>query len=205
VQESVKEWAHTLPNGLPFWESESLCSPEFSKSNLKGQNSLDSRLPYIIRIYLKCRCIKWACMIHLSTYNTSYGWKKGQESKCQFESKPLKVNNHPKLLVCRCCATYHWKALNKGYNFALKHNSIKCLHKKLWASKQARIPNLRISGLPTWESWEKWHLGATPMVNHRKYYKGEGGGFPQIQAVVSLVSFCMPVARPCNKSASTMH
>ncbi len=34
----------------------------------------------------------------------------------------------------------------------------------------------------------KWHLGASPMARHREYYKGEGGGFPQVWAMVSLVS-----------------
>jgi hypothetical protein len=39
---------------------------------------------------------------------------------------------------------------------------------------------------------------------HRLYYKGEGGGFPQVQAVGSLVSPSLPVARPSTKSAQTM-
>jgi hypothetical protein len=37
------------------------------------------------------------------------------------------------------------------------------------------------------------------MAKHRVYYKGEGGGFPQVQAVVSLVSLWLFVARPCTK------
>jgi hypothetical protein len=49
-------------------------------------------------------------------------------------------------------ATYHWKALDEGYNFALKLTSIRGLHTKLWASKVARIP---LGNLET-----KWHLGA---------------------------------------------
>jgi hypothetical protein len=35
---------------------------------------------------LKRRCQKYVPMIHLNAYNTSYGRKKGQESKCQFDS-----------------------------------------------------------------------------------------------------------------------
>jgi hypothetical protein len=50
----------------------------------------------------------------------------------------------------------------------------------------------------------KWHLGAGLVARHKVYYKGEGGGFPQVQAVVSLLSPCLLVARPCTKSASTM-
>ncbi len=43
------------------------------------------------------------------------------------------------------------------------------------------------------------------MAKHRVYYKGEGGGFPQIQAVMSLVSLSLPVAHPSTKSAPIMH
>jgi len=47
-------------------------------------------------------------------------------------------------------------------------------------SKVAKVPISGIARLPTWESREKCHLGAAPMVSHKEYYKGEGGGFPQV-------------------------
>jgi len=156
---NVRKRAHTLLSGLPFWELESLWSPKFSESNLKGWNSLDWKLPHTIEKLLKLRCLKWACMIHLSIYNTSYGQNKGQESKCQFDFKPLKVKNLPKLHVCRWCATYHWKSPNEGHNFALDLALIRGLYKKLWASKVAGVPILGILGVLAWESWKKWHLG----------------------------------------------
>jgi hypothetical protein len=62
-----------------------------------------------------------------------------------------------------------------------------------------------ILGLSTWESQEKWHLGATLMARHRKYYKGEGGGFPQVRAVVSFVNLCMPMVHSHTKSVPIMH
>jgi hypothetical protein len=37
------------------------------------------------------------------------------------------------------------------------------------------------------------------------YYKGEGGGFPQVPAMVNLVSLNLPMARLCTKSVQTMH
>jgi hypothetical protein len=43
------------------------------------------------------------------------------------------------------------------------------------------------------------------MERHRVYYKGEGGGFPQVWAVVNLVSPNLPVTRLNTKSAPTMH
>jgi hypothetical protein len=141
---------------------------------------------------------------YLRTYNTSYGWKKGRESKCQFDSQPLKVKNRPELLVCRWRATYLWKNVDKGYNFSLDLTSIKGLHEKLWTSKVAKVPILGISKLLTWEYQEKWHLGVALMASHKEYYKGEGGGFPQVQTMVNLMSSCMLVIRPCTKSVPTM-
>ncbi len=43
------------------------------------------------------------------------------------------------------------------------------------------------------------------MERNRVYYKGEGGAFPQVQAVVSLVSPSLPVVHPSTKSAQIMH
>jgi hypothetical protein len=108
----------------------------------------------------------------------------------QFDFRPEKVGNRPDLLVCRRLVTYHWKALDEGYNFALDHISIKGLLAKLWGSKVAGIPIWAISGLPLGSPETKNHLDVGPMERCRVYYKGEGGGFPQVRAVVSLVCSC---------------
>jgi len=63
----------------------------------------------------------------------------------------------------------------------------------------------RITGLPTWESREKCHLDVAFMVCHKEYYKGEGGGFPQIWGMMSLLNLCMLVVRLCTKNAPTIH
>jgi len=65
--------------------------------------------------------------------------------------------------VCRWCATYHWKALDEGYDFASDLISIRGLHTKLWGPKITKVPTLGISGLPfgspgtnaiwMWASW----------------------------------------------------
>jgi hypothetical protein len=92
--------------------------------------------------------------------------------------------------------------LNEGYNFSSNLISIGGLHTKLWAPKIAGIPTLGISGFPVGRPRTKRFLGASPVARHRVYYKGEGGGFPQVRAVVSLVSLVspwLPVVRPCSK------
>jgi hypothetical protein len=102
----------------------------------------------------------------------------------------IKVRNQSDLRVCKRCATYHWKALDEGYNFALNFISIKGLHAKLWRPKVVGIPTLAISRLPHRSPRTKSHLDVGPMERCRVYYKGEGGGFPQVRAVVSLVCPC---------------
>jgi hypothetical protein len=156
---------------------------------------------------------KMGSLIRLDIWNTSYGQKKGRESNWQFDSQPLKVKNRPDSLAWRWRATYHWKDLNKGYNFALDLISIKGLHAKLWGCKVVGVPTLTISGLPLGSPGAKCHLDVGLVERHRVYYKGKGGHFPQVLAMVSLVSLNLsslvspnlPVALTSIKSAPTIH
>jgi hypothetical protein len=75
---------------------------------------------------------------------------------------------------------YCWKSFDEVYNFALDLNSVKGLHKKLWASKVVGVPILKITKFPTWESRETHHLDVALVACQKDYYKGEGGGFPQV-------------------------
>jgi hypothetical protein len=54
--------------------------------------------------------------------------------------------------------TYHWKALDEGYNFALDLISIKGLHAKLWAPKVVGVLAVGISGLSLGSPGTKCHL-----------------------------------------------
>jgi hypothetical protein len=101
VQKNVREWTFTLPSEFPFWELESQWTSKSSKGDCKGQNPFSWKVLYNIGNLLKRRCLKWARMTHLDIWNTSYGQKKGRESNCQFDSRPLKVKNRPNFLVCR--------------------------------------------------------------------------------------------------------
>jgi hypothetical protein len=118
--------------------------------------------------------------------------KRKAESNWHFDSRPLKVRNRPDFLACRKYATYRWKAFNKGYNFALDLIAIGALHKKLCALKVAGVPVVAISGLALGSPETKSHLDVAPVERHIVYYKGEGGGFPQVQAMVSLVCLSCP-------------
>jgi hypothetical protein len=71
--------------------------------------------------------------------------------------------------------------------------------------KVVGVPTLGISGFPFGSLGTKCHLGVGPLTKHIVYYKREGGGFPQVRVVVSLVSSNLPMAHPNTKSTPTMH
>jgi hypothetical protein len=73
---------HTPENG----SLESSGTPENSKDDCKGQNTLHWWVLYTFGKVLKCRCPKWPYMSHLDIFSPSYGQKKGRESNWQFDS-----------------------------------------------------------------------------------------------------------------------
>jgi hypothetical protein len=174
VNSHVRSWS-------PKW------TPESSKRDCRDQNSFHGGVLYIIGKLLKCRCLKWACIAHLDICNTSYGQKNGRESNWQFDSRPWKVRSRPDFLAFRRRATYRWKALDEGYNFDLDLIAIGGLHKKLWDLKVAGVLVVAISVLPLGSPRTNGHLDVVPVERCKVYYKGEGGGFPQVRALVSLV------------------
>jgi hypothetical protein len=48
-------------------------------------------------------------------------------------------------------------------------------------------------------------LDVSLVERHRVYYKGEGGDFPQIRAMMNIVNPSLLVVCPNTKSAPTMH
>jgi hypothetical protein len=140
-------------------------TPENSEDDLRGQISLPWCVLYINGKVLKRRCSKWPRIGHLDIFSPSYGQKKGRESNCQFDSRPLKVWNRPLSNVASRNATWRWKALNKSYNFGLNLVPIRARGEELWASKvpglQPETPTWDSFGTPTWESREKESFGCS--------------------------------------------
>ncbi len=71
----------------------------------------------------------------------------------------IKSQESPLFLRCRWRDTYHSKALNKDYNFALDLTSIEGMHTKLWASKVVGVLILGVLEFPLGSPRTKWHLG----------------------------------------------
>jgi hypothetical protein len=62
------------------------------------------------------------------------------------------------------------------------------------------VPTLGILGLSFGSLGTKCQLDVGLVERHIIYYKGEGGGFPQIRTVVNLVSSNLPMARSSTKN-----
>ncbi len=83
-----------------------------------------------------------------------------------------------------------------------KHHPNQRSEKKIMDFQSRKRPNFKNFGTL---KLGKMILGVTPVAKHREYYKAKGGGFPQVRAMVSLVSSCMPMIRPCIKSVIIRH
>jgi hypothetical protein len=175
--------AHTPKSG----NLESSGTPEYSKLELKGQNTSHWSVLGVIEKVLKCRRLNWTRIGRLDICSPSYGQKKGRESNWQFDSRPLKVGNRPPLDVRWQCATWRWKALKEKYKFGLNFVPIQAWGEKLCMPKVPRVQTETVSGLHLGSPGKKSHLDVASARSCREYYKGEGGGFPRVRAVVSLV------------------
>jgi hypothetical protein len=114
----------------------------------------------------------------------SHRQKKSRESNWQFDSRPLKVGNRPDFLLCKRRATYRWKALDEGNNFAFEPHCDQRSTCEVMHSQNRESPN-----------WGNFHIQMTKNhldvahVERRKLYYKRGRWWlpPQVRAVVSLV------------------
>ncbi len=153
-------------NWSPKWILES------SKRNYKHQNPLFGKFLYIIRKLLKHTCLKWACITHLDIWNTSYDQKKGWELNWQFDSWALKDGNRLDFLSCRWHATYRWKPLAKGYNFAYGPHRNWRSSREVMGPQSHGNPNSGNFWTPTWESWDKKPFGCGPCGETQRILQG---------------------------------
>jgi len=188
----------TLGDGLP------VDSRNF-RERLQGSNLHGSCVLYIIGKLLERRCLKWARLAHLDIWNTSYGQKKGQESNCQFDSRPQKVGNRPLPDVRFGSATRRWKALDESYNFSSGRIAIQGLLAKLWGSKVPGVPFGAILRLPLGSPGKNSHLDVGSVESHRVYYKGGRWWLPPSPGRGESCVSVLPVDRPSTKGAPTLH
>jgi hypothetical protein len=120
--------------------------------------------------------------------------KKGSGIKLVVDSLPLKFGNRPHSSACRWSAIHHWKDLKDSYKFTLDLIPIRGLRKELWSRKILRVQTGTVLGLLLGNPETKSHSDVGVMERCKEYYMREGGGFPRVWVVVSLMSPKLPVA-----------
>jgi hypothetical protein len=195
------KWNVWITVATPFWAKcegeahtpksgnlESSGTPKNLELELKSQNTLHWSVLGVIGKVLKCRYVNWPRIGHLDICSSSYGQKKGRESNWQFDSRPLKVKNRPLPNVCSKSATWREKALEESYDFGSNFVPIWARGEKLWMPKIPGVQTGTVSGLHLGSPRKKSHLDVAFAQSCRKHYKGEGGDFPRVRAVVCHVS-----------------
>jgi hypothetical protein len=124
-------------------------------------------------------------------------WQK-EKSKVKLTIKSQESPWFPYVhVVCNIPLECSWQ----GLQLCFKPHLNRRFADKIMGPQSHGSPNFENFGTPKAKS----HLGVNPMARRRVYYKGEGDGFPQVWAIVNLVSLRLPMARPSTKSALTMH
>jgi len=185
-QPHLAKWENATPTPKSG-DLESSGTLKNSEDDLRGQISSHWCAFYVIGKISKCRCPKWHRMSHLDICSPSYGQKKGLESNWQFDSRPLKVGNRPLPDIRFKSATRRWKALEESYSFGLDFIAIGLCSREIWTLKVSRFQPGTVSGLQLGSPGKKSHLDVASVESCKEYYMGEGGGFPRVRAVVSLV------------------
>jgi len=104
VWENVKEWTPTLPSELTLGVG-LLMDSQIFKERLQESKPIRTKSSLYHWKSHGRRCLKWAHMPHLGSWNISYGQKNDWESNWQFDTRPLKAENRPNFLACRWLAT----------------------------------------------------------------------------------------------------
>jgi hypothetical protein len=137
---------------VKFGDLESSGTPECSELDKKRKNTLHWGVLGAIGKVVKLRYRKLPRIGNSDICSPSYGQKKGRESNWQFDSRPLKVGNRPLPDVRFGSATWHWKDMDKGYNFGLDLVAIRLCSRELWQFKVPKVPSGQIrdsiSGVP---------------------------------------------------------
>ncbi len=169
----MKEWTFTLPNEFPLWKLESPWTPEFSKSDYKGQNSLDWTISYIIGNLLEYRCLnglEW----FIWTLKKHKLWpKEGLEIKLTIwfpTTKSREVPSFPCMQVlCYKPSKRSWQGLQLCFKPHLNQRfAHKVMHPKVMG-----VTVVGILGLPLGNPRTKWHLGVGPMAKQNHTIRGK--------------------------------
>jgi hypothetical protein len=183
--ESARYRAQWLRNALSLWELHLCKSCRCLKHWLERKTNTKLSLYDTIRNFLKHRCLKRPCIVHLDLICMSYNQRKGRESNWEFDSWSQTPWNQGSNDLIRACYT----SLRR-YIWGLQDSSL-VFSKYIWFEKDTSVQSLEttrvpILGLPSplGSPREKWHLDVIPTKRHKVYYReGNGASSQRLRAV----------------------
>jgi len=131
--------------------------------------------------------------------------KEGSGVKLAIWLPPIKSQESPLFLCMQVACHISLERSWQGLQLLFRPNFNRRSARKVMGPQSCRSPNFGNFETPTLSLETKCHLDVGLVAMHRVYYKGEGGGFPQVWAVVSLVSPCLPVTHLCTKGVIVTH
>jgi hypothetical protein len=118
--------------------------------------------------------------------------KEGSEVKLAIWFPTIKSRELTRFLCVQMVCDIPLKSSWQGLQLCFKPHLNPRSSCKVMGPKVAGVPTVGIWKLPFGSPGTKCHLDVGLLERHKVYYKGEGGGFPQVQAVVSLVNPSCP-------------
>jgi len=117
--------------------------------------------------------------------------KEGSGVKLPVDSRPKKIGNQPIYLASEGVQHIVEKLSTRASTLLQTASRSEVCSQIYGVPKSRESQSTRFRDSHSGVMREKSHLDVGYVASHRVYYKGEGGGFPQVWAVVSLVCpFC---------------
>jgi hypothetical protein len=175
-------WSPTLGKSEDLESSE---TPECLEFDSKAQNTSHWGILGVIGKVLERRYRKWPRIGHLDICSPSYGQKKGRESNWHPTTKSRESTScrHP---IWECDTSL--ERSRQGLQLWFRPCRVVVGSYELPKPRDSTRDNFgTISRLQLGSPRKKSHLDVASVESCREYYKGEGGGFPRVRAMVCLV------------------
>jgi hypothetical protein len=193
----VWEWTLTLPNELPCWELESWWTLEIFRKQLQGIKPIALRSFLYHWKAIETKMSKMGSHDPFGHLKHKLWPKERLEIKLAIwllTTKSRESTQFPYVKVaCDTLLRNSWRGLQLCFR---PHPDRRSAHKVIIR---------KVVGVPTLATVTKSYLDVVLAEKRKVYYMGEGGGFPQVWVMASLVNPRSSMARPSTKSVPTMH
>jgi hypothetical protein len=194
--EECEDDTHTPKMGT--WES--FGTPETSEFDCRGQNTSPWGVLHVIGKLLKCKCRKMASHEPFGHLEHKLWQKEGLGVKLAvwLPTTKSRESTRPRCVQMECDTPL--KRFQQELQVCFRPHPNQRSKQRVMNSQSPRSPN-RDNFRTPWESWDKKPFGCGCGGIMQRILYGEGGGFPWVRVVVSLVSPELPVACPSTKGA----